>query len=59
MRGARSSPPHDPAGLGVDHEGNVDEACEPPPNEWTPVEGSMSQEVSNEEKSTSVLHGRL
>jgi hypothetical protein len=24
--------------------------CEPPPNEWTPVVGSQSQEVSNGKK---------
>lgn len=32
---------------------------EPPPNEWTPVVGSESPEVSNARTSTSVVHGRL
>jgi hypothetical protein len=30
---------------------------EPPPNEWTPVVGSKSQEVSDGSQSTSVVHG--
>ena len=30
-------------------------ACEPPPNEWTPVVGSQSQEVSDGRTSTSVV----
>src|SRR6516162_11057286 len=32
---------------------------EPPPNEWTPVVGSESQEVSDGRTSTSVVYGRL
>jgi hypothetical protein len=41
------------AGLGS--EGFVDGQNEPPPNEWTPVVGSMSPEVSNG-TSTSVIY---
>src|SRR5215204_1022954 len=32
---------------------------EPPPNEWTPVVGSESQEVSNGRKTTPIVYGRL
>jgi hypothetical protein len=31
-------------------------AFEPPPNEWTPVVGSKSQEVSDGRTSTTVVH---
>src|SRR5215471_8354925 len=34
-------------------------AYEPPPNEWTPVVGSESQEVSHGRSSTSVIYGGL
>jgi hypothetical protein len=34
-------------------------AVEPPPNEWTPVVGSESQEVSNGRTSMPVVHGGL
>jgi hypothetical protein len=34
-------------------------SCELPPNEWTPVVGSSSQEVSNGTTSTSVVYGGL
>jgi hypothetical protein len=37
----------------------LEESDEPPPNWWTPVVGSQSQEVSDGRTCTSVVYGRL